>query len=136
MSKFINLVALAGNGFVAAKNKDPFYEGQLLADYLRSNKPIGKDERELLAQLVQGDWGRKPGRRVVTPSTPIVKAVVERLRELIGEGWKKESAKAKVVEEFDVKRTTVDNYEKMVVEREKAIERGMEQAKRYRQTPK
>jgi hypothetical protein len=49
------LIVKAGRSFVSAKGKDPAEEGAELAEFLRSDEPIGKEERDLLAQLVTGE---------------------------------------------------------------------------------
>jgi len=132
---FMNAIALAGRAFVAAKGKDPIIEGAELAKHLLSDRPLSRGERKLLAELVTGEWRRPAGRTQLTPSTPIVKDVVARLRWLKKEGWLTEAAKAQVSSEFGVKRSTIDSYEKMTVEREAAVERGKEEARLSHQSP-
>ena len=115
---FSNLVARAGRAFVAAKGKNPAEEGAALAEYLRSSRPLGEDERESLAQLVTGDWRNPTGRKNVTASNPRVIKVVEALRKLVVDGCQIEAAKMQVASDFRVSRGTVENYQKMVVQRE------------------
>lgn len=124
---FLPLVVQAGRAFVAAKEMDPSEEGKALAEFLRSNNPIGAGERELLAQLVLGEWRNMAGRPEITASTPQVIKVVERLRELINQSWQKEAAKEQAAKEFKISLATVENYDRMIREREKAVD----QAKRW-----
>lgn len=124
---FLPLVVQAGRAFVAAKGMDPSEEGKALAEFLRSNNPIGAGERELLAQLVLGEWRKMAGRPEITASTPQVIKVVERLRELINQGWQKEAAKEQAAKEFKISLATVENYDRMIREREEAVA----QAKRW-----
>lgn len=77
---FTGLVSRAGRGFVAAQGKNPEIEGAALAEYLRSDKPLGRGERELLAELVQGHWRKRAGRAAINASQPEVVAVVKYLR--------------------------------------------------------
>ena len=118
---FMNLVARAGYGFVAAKGKNPADEGAALAEYLRSSRPLGEVERQLLAELVMGDWRNTAGRKSVYAGSPRVVKIVEALRKLEADGWKKEAAKLQVASDFGVSRGTVENYQKMVAEREKHL---------------
>ena len=133
---FMNAISLAGRAFVAAKGKDPTIEGAELAKRLLSDHPLSKGQRKLLAELVTGEWRRRAGRTQLTPSTPIVKDVVARLRELKEEGWPIEAAKKQVSSEFGVKRSTIDSYEKMTLEREAAVEDGKKKARLSRKSSK
>jgi len=50
-----------------------------------------------------------------------VRNVVSELRRRVEKGEKKEAAKKAVADEFEVSRATVENYERMVRDREEAI---------------
>ena len=100
MGEFINLVVRAGHAFVAAKGKDPAKEGAALAEYLLSERPLGADERQLLAELVTGLWRSGAGRKEISPGNPKVVEVVAALRKLEAEGCKKEAAKMRVAADF------------------------------------
>lgn len=121
---FTNAIALAGRAFVAAKGKDPENEGVELAKYLRADRPLSRAERELLAELVLGQWGSCAGRRPVLAGSPIVIEPVKRLRELVAKGWPKEAAKVQVADEFSISLSSVEGYEKLVKEREQKIEQA------------
>ena len=117
---FFHAVVRAGRAFVAAKGKDPAKEGVALAELLRAGCPLGPGERDLLADLVTGEWRDRPGRKDVRPGNQAVVDVVAELRRLEGEGCKKEAAKVQVAADFGISRATVENYEKMTNEREAA----------------
>ena len=118
---FTHLIVRAGRAFVAAKGKDPVEEGAALAEYLRSDRPLGEDERQLLAQLVTGHWRNRTGRQRVSAGSSRVLEIVAALRKLEADGWKKEAAKEQVASDFGVSRGTVENYEQMTVEREQLL---------------
>ena len=61
--EFFDAVLKAGRGFRKVQDKEPIESGSKLAEYLRSDKPLGKGERELLAQLVTGEM-RNPSKPV------------------------------------------------------------------------
>jgi hypothetical protein len=54
--EFFEALVDAGRSFRAVQGKDPEHYGSKLAQYLRSEKALGQGERELLAQLVTGEW--------------------------------------------------------------------------------
>jgi hypothetical protein len=58
----MNMLVRAGRAFRAAQGKDPQIEGRDLAEWLRSGAEIGEAERELLAELVTGEWRQSKGR--------------------------------------------------------------------------
>lgn len=118
---FFHAIIRAGHAFVAAKGKDPEKEGAELAAYLLSDKPLGPSERAMLADLVLGQWRRRPGAQPVTAGTPDVQEVVKALRARVEAGEKKEAAKTAVAEAFGISRSAVENYERMVREREEAV---------------
>lgn len=121
---FSNLVARAGQAFVAAKGKDPEIEGALLAEYLLSDRPLGADERTLLAEMVTGCWRKPAGRGKVLPGQRQVIEVVAALRVAVDAGVPKEAAKAEVAAKFGLSVGTVENYERDTIKRERAIEEG------------
>ncbi len=123
---FSNLVARAGRAFVAAKGKDPEIEGALLAEYLLSDRPLGADERTLLAEMVTGCWRKPAGRGKVFPGQRQVIEVVAALREAVDARVPKEAAKAEVAVKFCLSVGTVENYERDTIQRERAIEEGRE----------
>ena len=119
---FTDKVVRAAHAFVAAKGKDPVTEGAALAKYLRSDHPLGKEERDLLAELVTGSWRSEAKRPEVLPGQKQVVEVVAALREAVDAGIPKEAAKLEVANKFSISRGTVENYESMTIEREKMIE--------------
>jgi len=58
----MNILVRAGRAFRAVEGKDPQIEGRDLAEWLRSGAEIGEAERELLADLVTGEWRQSKGR--------------------------------------------------------------------------
>lgn len=123
---FSQAVRRAGAAFVAAKGKDPTIEGADLAELLLSGAEIGPFEREMLAELVTGEWRRRPGEagkaRELHPESTVVRMIVSSLRDKVACGIQKEAAKLEVADSYNVSRSTVEKYEKMVLERETAIE--------------
>jgi hypothetical protein len=126
------LVVRAGRGFRAAEGKDPAIEGAALAEWLRSGAEIGEADRELLAQLVTGEWRRSAGGESVNAGQEVVQNVVFELRQRVEKGEKKEAAKEAVAQEYGVSRATVENYERMVKDREKAISEAKTMIAQYR----
>jgi len=120
MSHFMDMIARAGRSFVAAKGKDTSIEGAPLAEWLRSGAEIGAYERECLAELVTGEWRSPTGRKEVTAGQKVVVEVVKELRRRVSSGEKKEAAKLAVASQFGISRATVENYEKMTLERDQA----------------
>jgi len=123
----IPLIVRAGRAFVAAKGKDPEIEGAALAEFLRSDEPIGQGERELLAQLVTGEWRMPKGRpERVGPGHPYAVAIVADYRRRRTEyGPKMETAAAQdTAKEFEVKPRTVRRYEQEARKREEALEKA------------
>lgn len=121
------LIVRAGRAFVAAKGKDPAGEGAKLAEYLRSDAPIGAEERELLAELVTGEWRNKKGRpERVGPGHKYATAVVAEYRRRVEEyGPKREEAAAQdTAKSFDTTTRTVRRYVQEAREREAAIARA------------
>lgn len=121
---FMNSIVLAGRAFKAAKGKNPAIEGKDLANYLLSDRPLGLMERQLLAELILGEWRKPAGRGEVLPGQTRVVEVVKALRDKEGDGEKKEAAKLAVATEFGLSRSTVENYERMTIKRENVIERA------------
>jgi hypothetical protein len=61
--QFFEMVLKAGRSLRKVQNKEPLEAGLQLAEYLRSDKPLERGERELLAQLVTGEM-RNPSKPV------------------------------------------------------------------------
>ena len=101
---------------MAAKGEEYISAGAHLAEYLLSDKPIGRRERIELAQMVLGEMGRRPTKPEMHPSHPVVIAVNEALR--AGEMQKT------VAYKFGISLKTVGNYKKMFEDREAAIAFG------------
>lgn len=118
---FLQLIVQAGRAFIAAKDMDPSEEGRDLAAFLRSDAVLGEAERELLAQLVLGEWRNRVGRPTISDCSPRVIEVVKRLRDLVSEGWPKEAAKEQVAVEWNIKRATVEHYERLRLSHEAAV---------------
>src|SRR6056297_321528 len=117
------LVARAGRAFIAAKGKDPTVEGKQLAQYLRGDEPIGPNERELLAQLVTGEWRSPKGRpERVGPGHQYAVSLVLAYRRRVSEyGPNGEEAAAQdTALEFDESTRTVRRYLQETRERETA----------------
>ena len=112
-SGITGMVARAGRAFIAAKGRIPEEDGAELAKWLRSGAPILDYDRELLADLVLGKWGRRPTKPETSASHPDVLAVVAAIR---AGGLQKQ-----VAHSFGISIRTVANYLKMFEELEKAI---------------
>ncbi len=122
------LVARAGRAFVAAKGKDPAIEGAPLAEFLRSDEPLGAGERELLAALVTGEWGLPKGRpQRVGPGHQDAAALVSDYRRRVSEyGPRREEAAAQdTAAKFGESTRTVRRYVQEAAEREAAIEKAV-----------
>ena len=116
-SQVTSLVVRAGQAFIKAKGKDPEIEGKPLADWLRSGEQIGEMERELLAQLVTGEWRKLKGRPAVKGSGHSnVQDIAKRYRTLQAEYGPRKSLAAKqdTAEEFSVSERTVERRDKEV----------------------
>jgi hypothetical protein len=126
-SQLIEFVLKAGGAFRAAEGKDPEVEGLDLANWLRSGAEIGEGERELLAELVTGKWGKRKGRPDrVGAGHPYARAIVDfylRCNADLGPRRTK-IAKATTAEEFGESVRTIDRYLKDARERAEAIERA------------
>ncbi len=125
------LVVRAGRSFVAAKGKDPAEEGAALAKFLRSDAPVGPQERELLAQLVTGDWRNRKGRpERVGPGNPYAVALVSDYRRRVAEyGPKGEEAAAQdTAKDFGETTRTVRPYAKEAREREESHKKAQADA--------
>lgn len=123
------LIERAGRAFVAAKGKDPMVEGAPLAEWLRSGGEIGPNERELLAQLVTGDWLKRQGRpERKGPGHPDAVAIVSDYRRRVEEyGPKGEEAAAQdTAKEFGESTRTVRRYVQEAKERETTIRKAQE----------
>ena len=77
--EFVKAVIAAARGFKAADKKDPSVEGRALAEYLKSDAPLGKEERELLSELVTGQW-RRPNHRTESLKSASIRASVDILQ--------------------------------------------------------
>ncbi len=120
------LVARAGRAFKPVDGKDPTTEGAALAEFLRSDAPLGPDERELLAQLVTGEWGRPNGRPArVGPGHPYAVALVSDYRRRVAEHGPggEEAAAQDAARAFDTSPRTVRRYAEEAREREEIIAR-------------
>ena len=123
----IPFVVRAGRSFVAAKGKKPAEEGAMLAEYLRSDAPIGEQERELLAQLVTGEWRNRKGRpERFGPGHAYAIALVSDYRRRVAENGPKgeEAAAQDTAKTFDETTRTVRRYAKAARDREEAEKRA------------
>jgi hypothetical protein len=121
------LIVKAGRSFVSAKGKDTAEEGAELAEFLRSDEPIGKEERELLAQLVTGDWRNRKGRpERIGPGHAYAIALVSDYRRRIAENGPngEEAAAQDTAKHFGETTRTVRRYAKETRDREKAVEKA------------
>ena len=125
--RFVAFVARAGRAFVAAKGKDPESAGTALAEYLRSGQPIGAGEREMLAQLVTGEWRNRKGRpERAGPGHPYAVALVEDYRQRCadyGSGGE-EAAAQDTAAQFGESRRTVRRYAEEADARDSAVARA------------
>jgi hypothetical protein len=118
------LVVRAGRAFTAAKGKDPAVEGAALADWLRSGAEIGPAEREMLAELVTGEWRNRKGRpERVGPGHPYAQAIVSDLEKRLREYQPKMALAAKqdTAKAFGESVRTVERYLEESNERKKAL---------------
>lgn len=119
------LVARAGRAFVAAKGKDPAVEGQALAEWLRSGAEIGPDEREMLAELVTGEWRARKGRpERKGPGTVYAMMLVADLEGRLKSYGPRRSLAAKqdTAKRFGESVRTVERYKQDADERARMIE--------------
>jgi hypothetical protein len=59
--EFADAVRRAGRALTASKGQNPEEAGLALANLLRSGAELGPGEREMLAELVTGQWRRRVG---------------------------------------------------------------------------
>jgi hypothetical protein len=118
ITHFVTAAKRAGQAFAPASDKDPAVEGQALAEYLRSDSPLGKDERELLAQLVLGDWRKPPHRPTYGAGSNRIMAIVAHYRQLVAGGMQKSKAKHKTGDKFGIQIDRVNKILKMRADRE------------------
>jgi hypothetical protein len=126
------LVVRAGRAFTAAKGKDPAVEGAALADWLRSGAEIGPAEREMLAELVTGEWRNRKGRpERVGPGHPYAHAILSNLENRLREYGPRMALAAKqdTAKAFGESVRTVERYLEEAKAREQAIERAKRRAK-------
>jgi hypothetical protein len=91
-----------------------------LAEWLRSDKPIGTGERDLLAMLIEGELARPAGRPSFGPGAPHIAAAVlfyRHRKEIFGE----EAAAAEVAESINRSKSTIREWDRMTREREAEI---------------
>lgn len=111
---------------MAASGEDYLSAGADLAEYLLSDRPIGKGERRELAMLVLGECRPAPNRpRTAHPSNPRVLEIVDAFRaELARPGAVKKNVTADISSRFGIDVRTLRKYRKMIEDREKALERN------------
>lgn len=105
----------AGAAWRSGKEVDPATEGAALASMLRTGMELRPGERELLAQMITGEWRRGSSRPPVGAGHPRVVEVVAALRAVSG---KRTAAVAEIAARFRLTARTVEAYEAMVQERE------------------
>lgn len=105
----------AGAAWRGGKGADPGTEGAALASLLRGGAELRPGERELLAQMITGEWRRGSSRPPLGAGHPRVVEVVTALRAI---GGKRTAAVAEIAARFDITTRTVEAYEAMVRERE------------------
>jgi hypothetical protein len=105
---------------MAAKGEDYETAGADLARYLRSDKPLGPEEREILAQLVTGELRRPRGR---PPKSPSNAEVVESSLQVRSNPSKaKKDAIGANVKKLGKSWRTLERHDSMVSERKRVIE--------------
>ncbi|MBR3370906.1 MAG: hypothetical protein IKG52_09765 [Rhodobacteraceae bacterium] len=126
------LVVRAGRAFIAAKGKDPAVEGAALAEWLRSGAEIGPAEREMLADLVTGEWrDRKGAKPRKSPGHSRAKEIVADLNSRLQKYGPKmgEAARQDTANAFGISVRTLSRYMKEAKELEQAIKRVTPSAK-------
>lgn len=106
------------------ENRNPEIEGEPLAKYLRSNFPLGPAEREMLAELVVGNWRRHPFGKIVAAGQESVKEIVVEYRRLVSEGLPKTITKMDTAKFFKISVSKVEKYIKLIEDREAALQKA------------
>jgi len=90
-------------------------EGRELAEILRSNEPLGLGERELLAQLVTGEWCNTAGGQSHTYGDIMFAVTVSKYfkHRTKTDNIKKTAVYAECLEKFNVAESTVRKYIKL-----------------------
>lgn len=110
-ANLIQLVARAGRAFRACEGLDPVVEGAALAEWLRSGAEIGAVERELLAELVTGEWRRPQGapkRKGAGHQDAI--AIVQYYLQALNNSRGPKDAKHETANSFGISERTVERY--------------------------
>lgn len=115
-----------------------------MAAILRTpNKVLDEGEREYLAMMIErlaeyarGDIGGNIGRRFKAAGHPDVCLVVERFNALVREGHQKSEAKAIVADSCNVSLRTVENYLKLVKDRDEVIASVRDRLSSQKRPPK
>lgn len=108
----------AGAAWRGGKEADPATEGAALASMLRTGMELRPGERELVAQMITGEWRRGSSRPPVGAGHPRVVEVVAALRQKLADGAVRKNAVTDVAARFGLTARTVEAYEAMVQERE------------------
>lgn len=90
-------------------------DGRELAEILRSNEPLGLSERELLAQLVTGEWCNTAGGQTNTYADIMFAVTVSKYfkHRTETDNIKKTAVYAECFEKFKVAESTVRKYIKL-----------------------
>ena len=130
-SGIIELVARAGGGFIAAKGKDPAVEGAPLAKWLLSDAEIKPGDRELLAELVTGQWRRSRRRSYGVGSERNQKILAfYHEREAHYGARQKYNAKSDTEDKFGINRTTLQTLLREERERKDAVKLGKQKMRK------
>jgi len=108
---FLNAIVRAGK-LIQYKYRS---EGRELAEILRSNEPLGLGERELLAQLVTGEWCNSAGGQSKTYGDIMFAVTVSKYfkHRTETDNIKKTAVYAECFEKFNVAESTVRKYIKL-----------------------
>lgn len=121
-ANIIHMIVKAGRAFRAVEDLDPEEEGAPLADWLRSGAEIGPAERELLADLVTGEWRRSrgaPNRKGPGHAESI--EIVQYYSEVLKAKSVRKIAKYETSEKFGISERTVERYLEESEARDKAV---------------
>ena len=126
-----NMIIRAGRAFRAAEGKDPEIEGADLADWLLSDAEITKGDREMLAELVTGQWRRKTKASSAVGSQR-VQEILAYYHERVGEYGprQKKNAKADTIARFGIKLRRLNDYIRDERKRAKDVQAAKEKVQK------
>lgn len=113
--------------FAAAVMQAAMGDPAELAGLLRSDRPLGAGERELLAELVAGELSRPHGRQPLGPGHPKVVSAVAEYRAALKAGEMEKNAATDVAARAGVSLSTIRQWDKLTRRRMEALIRATDQ---------